>query len=151
MCHRGNRKVTDAAAEDAKQAALDLLAEKRAAIVRHGQRLLLHRVMTHDTASIDDVRGQIELPLKVNPKCLGAVPGTLAKAGILQRTGYRPTDRPEAHARPVSVWQLKDRQAAEKWLREHPELQPPPDEKRQRLLPLGDVGGDRWNDQLSIS
>ena len=119
---------------DRKRRSLDLLKETRAAIIRRGQRFLVQRILANDVASIDDVRAVIDIPSGVNFKCLGAVPGTLARAGIIERVGYRTTDRPEAHARPISVWRLLDREAAERWLRDHPELPPPPAEKSQRLL-----------------
>ncbi|MCQ8205440.1 hypothetical protein NP569_24435, partial [Vibrio parahaemolyticus] len=52
------------------------------------------------TATADDVRDAVELPPGVDPRCLGAVPGELADAGIIRATGYVRTTRPAAHARP---------------------------------------------------
>ena len=38
------------------------------------------------------------------PRALGALIRQAAKAGLIQRSGYTPTTRPEAHARPIPVW-----------------------------------------------
>ena len=40
---------------------------------------------------------------------LGAAPSELATAGIIVASGYRKSRRPEAQARPVTVWQLRSR------------------------------------------
>lgn len=105
-----------------KEQQLDCLRELRAVYVRRGQRLLVERLLRHETGSIDNVRDNIDIPSNVNPTCLGAVPGTLAKAGIIERVGFRNTDHPKGHARPVSVWTLRRREKAIRWLAEHPEL-----------------------------
>lgn len=123
---------------DAAQATLEA---RRHAIVRKGQRALLITLLERETATADDVRAAIELPPEIGAKCLGAVPGTLARAGIIDRAGFAATTRPNAHARPVSVWRLRDRAAAEQWLIDYPEIaEPPPpaNEKDQRRLPLVD-------------
>ena len=39
------------------------------------------------------------------PRALGALIRQAAKAGLIQRISYTPTTRPEAHARPIPVWQ----------------------------------------------
>src|SRR5947209_17862340 len=51
----------------------------------------------------DNVRGAVDLPDDINAVCLGAVPLLLARQRIIERIGYAATNRPEAHARPVSV------------------------------------------------
>ena len=38
------------------------------------------------------------------PRALGAVMRRAAKAGLVEQVGYRPTSRPEAHARPIPIW-----------------------------------------------
>jgi hypothetical protein len=72
-------------------------------------------------ATADDVRDALDLPEGIDPVCLGAVPIALARAGIVRRVGYVPTCRPDAHARPVSLWALADRAAAVRWLADHPD------------------------------
>ena len=126
--------------ERRRDAAHSTLEGRRRAFVRRGQRALLKALLDKETATADDVRAAVELPTRIDPKCLGAVPGTLARAGIIIRDGYVPTSRADAHARPVSVWRLRDRAAAELWLVDHPEIpEPPPpaQERAQRVLPLG--------------
>lgn len=107
--------------ERRKIRAHDLFAATRAELLLNGRRALLCLLLNHDTATADDVRALVEIPAGVNPTCLGAVPGMLARAGIIRRVGYAPSERPEAHTRPVGVWTLADTLAAIQWLRENPE------------------------------
>lgn len=113
--------------ERRKQAALDLLAVRREAVVRRAQRALLAVLLERGWATADDVRELVELPPGIDPKCFGVAPGPLARAGIILADGYSKTCRPTAHARPLTVWTLADRAAAERWLATHPEL-PDPDQ-----------------------
>lgn len=101
--------------------ALAMLAELRELHVLRGRRALLAALLTHGTATADDVRAAVDLPARIDPVCLGAVPLPLVRAGIVARDGYRPTCRPTAHARPVAVWRLVDRAGAVRWLAEHPD------------------------------
>ena len=71
------------AGEDRRDAVLELLRQRRAALVRRGQRVLLGQLLAAGTATADDVRAVVELPLDIDPRCMGAVPGELADAGIL--------------------------------------------------------------------
>lgn len=135
--------------EQRRDVALDLLRERRAALVRRGCRLLAARLLEFGTATMDNIAAGLETPPDLDRRLLGAIPSTLAKAGVAVLAGYVRSTRPERHASVIAVWQLVDRDAAEQWLQKHPELQPPPEEKRQRLLPLAIEGTDRWNDQQS--
>jgi hypothetical protein len=108
--------------EDRRNAALALLRWRRAALVRRGQRALLRQLLDTGTATADDVRTAVILPPDIDPRCMGAVPGELASAGIIGPAGYVRTARPAGHARPVLRWQLADRPAALAWLASHPEL-----------------------------
>ncbi len=124
--------------EQLRDAAHAKLVAYRSAIIRRGQTALLNTLLEKGTA--DDVRAAIVLPPDIDPVCLGAVPGTLAKAHIIERVGFVPSARAGAHARPVSVWRLRDDVKARNWLREHPALAEPStssESKAQRLLPLG--------------
>lgn len=125
-----------------KREQLALHRERRAVYVRRGQRSLLEHLLRADTATADDVRKGVNVPMSVDPKLFGAVPGPLAKAGIIECSGYRASKRTKAHARPVKVWKLRDREKALRWLAEHPDLpERTVDAKTQRLLPLGFVEG----------
>jgi len=124
-----------------KVAALALLAARREAITRRAQRALLVAMLAGDgTATADNVRSVVVLPPGVDPVCLGGTPGPLARAGIIARDGYATTRRPEAHARPVSLWRLRDRAAAIGWLRDHPDL---PAQPHNTAPAVAESGGRR--------
>jgi hypothetical protein len=110
--HEGERR---------KRKALTLLEARRRVYVRRGRRALLSQLLASGTATADDVRAAVELPRGIGPRCYGAVPTALAKAGLIRAVGYRPSERPEAHGRPVTIWQLADRGGALAWLRDHPD------------------------------
>ena len=108
--------------ERRKADALATLAERRDVYVNRARRALLRGVLDTGTATIDQVRGIIELPEGLDPKLFGTVPGALARAGIIRAAGFVKTSRPEGHGRPVTRWELADRLAAERWLQTHPEV-----------------------------
>ena len=118
-----------------RDAALDLLRDSRAAFVRRGCRLLAGRLLDNGTATADDIAGDLETPPGTDRRLLGAVPSTLAKAGVAVLTGYVRSTRPERHASILAVWGLADRDAALAWLDDHPDL-PNLDEGEQRQLTL---------------
>jgi len=101
---------------------LAMLAARRETCVNRGRRVLLARLLSHGSATADDVRHAVELPNKIDPRCLGSVPGPLARAGIIRSVGTTKTKRPEAHARKIDVWELVDHVAARDWLACHPDL-----------------------------
>lgn len=101
--------------------ALAMLAAERELYVLRGRRALLTALLANGTATGPDVRAAVELPPAINPRCFGAVAPPLAKARFIERAAYAATARPEAHARPVGVWRLADRAAAERWLAAHPD------------------------------
>lgn len=102
-----------------------LLEARREVYVLRGRRALLAALLASGDATADDVRDTVELPDEINPVCLGVVPGLLARAGIIERVGFAESRRPDAHARPVSVWRLADRAAALAWLAAHPDRPDP--------------------------
>jgi hypothetical protein len=102
-----------------KNAALRQLQAANRDIIEQGCRALV-RCLLIGESTIDDVRLLVDLPAGVNPKCFGVVPTTLMRAGIAEAVGYRTTDRPRAHRRPVRLWRLVDRDKAEAWLIAHP-------------------------------
>jgi len=114
-----------------KAAAHQLLEDHRAGVVRNARRAMTKLVLENGSCTMDDVRDRIEVPEGINPKCLGAVPSTLARQQIIERDGFVTTRRPKAHARPVSLWRLRDAAKAKLWLARHPpwELDAPPQEQ----------------------
>lgn len=111
--------------ERRKREAHELLKARRELFILRGRRALLAVLLRNGTATADAVRDAVELPEAVDPVCLGAVPGAFAHAGIIARDRFAASSRPDAHARPVSVWRLIDRDSALAWLAAHPD-QPTP-------------------------
>lgn len=111
-----------ATGEELKADALERHHLRRPALIRDAQRALLNCLMDGGTATIEDARDAVEVPEGFNPKAFGSVPGTLARAGVIRRAAYVTAQRPAAHARPLSLWELADRDAALAWLATHPEL-----------------------------
>jgi hypothetical protein len=77
--------------------------------VNRGRRALLQRLLDCGTATVDDVRAVVELPVAIDPKCFGAVPRSLARAKIIRAVGFAPTTRPAGHARPITLWDAPTR------------------------------------------
>ena len=124
--------------ERRKQGRLSLLRERRAVFVRRGQRALLARLLEAGTATADDVAAVVELPDDVDGRCLGAVPGALARLGVVRILDYRRSHRPTRHASVQAVWELVDRNAALRWLASNPDMPDPTySESDGRQLELG--------------
>ena len=102
--------------------ALAAMGSKHAGFLRAGRRALLEALLRCGRATADDVRAAVPLPAGASPRAFGAVPGGLAKAGLIAPAGYRPSSRPEAHARPIQVWALLSADAARAWLLANPPL-----------------------------
>lgn len=111
----------DPSGEQLKQRAHALLETARKQLVHDGRRMMVQLLLTRPTATIDAVREAIPTPPGIDPVCFGAVPGALARAGVIRRAGYENTSRPLGHARPVAVWEIADRSKAIVWLSENPE------------------------------
>ena len=136
--------------ERRKDGAHALLSARRELYVLRGRRALLATLLDRGTATADDVRSEIKLPEGIGAKLFGAVPGVLARAGIIEQDAYARTARPAAHARPLTVWKLKDRAAAVAWMSDHPDR---PAAGTQLPLfdsvagdPAGQTGGARGTD-----
>ena len=109
---------------EGEQLKLDIqttLAARRDALVTRARRILLSRLLSHGMATADDVYRSMTLPVGIDPRCLGAVPGHLARAGIIRRVGYIGSDRRERHASVLSVWEILNAAAAREWLARHPD------------------------------
>ena len=127
--------------ERRKQDAFALLAATREVVIRRAQRALLTVLLETGSGTADDVRALVELPPGVNAKCFGAAPGPLARAGIISQAGFVKTNRPEAHARPLTLWELVDRVTAMRWLDSHPDL-PDPGDDHDALCVTGGQSND---------
>ena len=111
--------------ERRKLSAMAMLEARREVYILRGRRALLAKVLDTDTATADDVRAAVELPDGLNPNCFGAVPGLLARAGIIGLETLRLSARPARHAGINRVWILRDRVAAMAWLADHPDRPDP--------------------------
>lgn len=123
--HRHSRTLFDTeddSGENRKQTALDLLETTRAALLLRARHALLNLLLVRGECTADDVRSVVAVPPGVDPVAFGAVPAPLQRAGIIKRTGWAPSVRPDAHARPVSVWQIVSSAKAYEWLQAHPLL-----------------------------
>lgn len=94
----------------------------RERLVLHARRALLVHLLRQGTATIDEVRWCVPVPIGVNPVVFGSVPGPLAAKQIIRPVGSRKTTRVAGHARPVTIWAIGDESAARAWLRDHPDL-----------------------------
>lgn len=121
--------------ERRRDAALDLLRDRRAVYVRRAQRALLSAALDTGTATADDVAAAVDLPPDLDGRLLGAAPGALVHAGLLDLRGYVRSSRPTRNASVIAVWGLADREGAALWLDAHPEL-PDADEGERRQLTL---------------
>jgi len=104
-----------------RDSALAAFEERKAKYLLRARRAFVRRLLDNGTATVDEIHDEIELPASVDPKLFGATPTLFAKSRIIERVTFRPALRPEAHARPVSVWRLIDRSAAITWLQRNPE------------------------------
>lgn len=107
--------------ERRKDEILQTLAARRESIINRARRRLLGRLLDVGVATADDVYRGLELPDGVDARCLGSVPGHLARAGLIRRDGYVSSDRKERHASVISKWQLINAAGAVAWLKSHPE------------------------------
>ena len=114
--HEGERR---------KRRKFSLLEARRNIYVNRGPRALLARLLSAGTATADDVIAAVTLPPEIDPRCLGAVPGPLARAGIIRSDGFVKSARPERHDSYIQLWTLADRDEAHRWLAMHPDRPDP--------------------------
>lgn len=117
------RQDGTAEGERRRDAAHDLLRDRRAVWVRRAQRALLAAAINAGTATADDVAAAVDLPRDLDGRLLGAAPGALVRAGLLGPRGYVRSARPTRHASVLAVWGLTDRDAAIQWLATHPDCE----------------------------
>ncbi|MBU0637316.1 MAG: hypothetical protein KKB50_00480 [Planctomycetes bacterium] len=88
--------------------------------VLRAKRVMVELLLTRGQATIDDVRAALELPAGGVYHWFGAVSTGLRAAGLIRRAGYLETTRPEAHGRPIGLWELTHADAARAWLAANP-------------------------------
>lgn len=105
--------------EARKVLALELLRARNPDRVRAAQVALIRFLCVNEEGTVEDLRAALGIPDREPARWLGAVAGELRRAGLIARAGWRETTRAVAHARPVSVWAVRDRAAAQRWLVAH--------------------------------
>ena len=96
----------------------------RAKVVRHIQRVMIEILRKQRTASADDVWRRVTIPPHVHPSIMGTAILGLSREGLIVPDSTIATCRPSAHGHLIRVWRLACRDAAQKWLNEHPESNP---------------------------
>ncbi len=113
--------------ERRRDSAFSLLEARREVYILRARRALLLRLLEAGTATADDVaESSGPVPEGIDGRFLGTVPGPLARAKIIRRTGFVASSRPSRHASILSIWELADRAGATAWLDRHPDV-PDPD------------------------
>lgn len=105
--------------EARRDAALNLLRIRRAALVCDCTAAALRIALERGEVCADDVRALVAIPADISPKLMGCVFRDLADGGILRRAGFQNSKRAAAHARPISRWRLADDAGASAWLAAH--------------------------------
>jgi hypothetical protein len=93
----------------------------RALYLLRARRALLLDLLATGSATADDVWDAVPIPDGLDAGCVGAVPGPLVRSDIIQSAGLVESVRPGRHGALIHLWRLADWEAAERWLRDHPE------------------------------
>ena len=102
----------DFSGKDRKAAGIDLVLENEPEAWKDTVYALLldlaynwHRFTSDDLRADAGARG---VPEPHHPNCWGAVFARAAKAGLIERVGFRHSTLPSCHARAISVWTRVD-------------------------------------------
>jgi len=115
----------DESGEAIKCAVLIALEANRLGVIHEVRRRFVALLLQFGFATVEAARNGFTIPDGVNPSCLGAVPGALARAGIIERARYVNATRRAAHHRTLTEWQLADPSKARAWLQSQPERATP--------------------------
>ena len=85
---------------------------------------MLARLLSAGTATADDVIAAVTLPPEIDPRCLGAVPGPLARAGIIRSDGFVKSPTGAARLLHPALDAGRPRRA-HRWLAMHPDRPDP--------------------------
>lgn len=85
--------------EQKRDAILDYHGTANAGVLVCGRRAFLAALLAKGEATADDVYAAVDLPAGVDPRCLGAVPGPLARAGIIRAAGFNSSRRGQNETR----------------------------------------------------
>ena len=87
-----------------RDAQLNLFQVRDAEFLQRCRALAVEIARRQGTVSINDIRAGIQLPAEMHPSVLGAV----FKTKQFQACGFTEATHPQAHARVVRVYQLKE-------------------------------------------
>jgi hypothetical protein len=113
--------------ERRRDATLQLIRGRRAALLRRLQRTFLELLLDRGPSTTDPVRAAVLIPAGTDPRLVGTAVRALAELGLIPRAGLSRSVRPEAHGRDLPLWAVADKDAALLWLSTNPEL-PDPDQ-----------------------
>ena len=116
------KEIAKREGERRKGEAFANLEAHREAILRKARRAFVTALLANGRATIDDVRSEVVLPPGMNPICFGPVASPFARLKFVHRIGFAETTRPEAHCRPVGVWETTSTTGLTNWLATHPEI-----------------------------
>lgn len=103
-----------------KAKAHDIFERVRADLLLMARRALLQQLLSGAaTVTVEDIRPLITVPPGINPTFFGPTARPLVRLKIIKDCDSAPCKRPEAHARPTTVYRLIDPQAAAQWLLDH--------------------------------
>jgi hypothetical protein len=108
--------------ERRRDAALQLLRDRRTVLVRRVQRACLTLLLDGRPSTTDPIRDQVPIPTGIDPRLVGAAVRGLAEPQLIRRAGLSRSSRPEAHGRDLPLWEIADRGAVLTWLAAHPDL-----------------------------
>jgi hypothetical protein len=104
--------------ESRRDAAINLQATHHESQMIQIQRRFLTELLEGGDSTTDSVSDST--PLAYRRSCLGAATNHLAKAGLIEFVRFTKSTRPDRHSNPTRVWRLTDRDAAIRWLADHP-------------------------------
>ena len=123
--------------QERRDAVLEYHDTANAGVLVRGRRAFLAALLANGEATADDVYAAVDVPAGVDPRCLGAVPRPLVRAGIVRAAGFIESSRPQRNAGIIRRWELIDRPKAERCLAELSKLSESPahEKARQPELP----------------
>jgi hypothetical protein len=111
--------------ERRRDAALQLLRDRRAVLLRRVQRVDQALLLDDAPSTTDPIRNLVPIPAGIDPRLVGAAVRGLAELRLIHRDGLSRSTRAKAHSRDLTVWEIVDRADVLAWLRDHPDLLEP--------------------------
>lgn len=87
-----------------RNAQLDIFEQRDTHFLQRARALAVQICQTQGSVSINDIRQNIALPAEMHPSVLGAV----FKGKQFKAVGFTEANHPQAHARIIRIYQLKE-------------------------------------------